>query len=229
MIDLINIFSFQVHGGADHGGAGIAGTVAEVLAFIENLSTKQPAEILSMLMPGVTGMDNIHPLLVHFPLAFFTGFFLLDLIGTLAGSQNFRKSAEAMLYLGTIGAAATVAAGFIAADSVAHGDNVHDIMERHEHFGIAVLTLATLLSLCRLKTGSMLAGAANGFFLFLSAVLCLVMVLGADLGGLMVYQYGVAVQPQADDMGLAHEHEHGDSDSHGHSHDHEVTGHSHTH
>jgi hypothetical protein len=31
-------------------------------------------------------------------------------------------------------------------------------------------------------------------FLLLSALLCVLMVLGADLGGLMVYHYGVAVE-----------------------------------
>jgi len=59
-----------------------------------------------------------------------------------------------------------VTAGFIAAGSVAHGDDVHAIMERHEHFGVSVLSLAILLSAWRLKSGGIIQGGANGFSLY---------------------------------------------------------------
>jgi hypothetical protein len=87
-----------------------------------------------------------------------------------------------------------VIAGLIAAESVAHGQNVHDIMERHEEIGIAIFSTTVLLSIWRIKSGILPNGGANNFFLFLSGLLCLLMMLGADLGGLMVYKYGVAVE-----------------------------------
>ncbi|MGR9114352.1 MAG: DUF2231 domain-containing protein [Gammaproteobacteria bacterium] len=155
-------------------------------------------------------MANIHPLLVHFPIAFLIGFFLLDLLASLIGKKQWRDAAGAMLYFGTIGAALTVVAGFIAADTVAHGDDVHDIMTRHQAIGVAVLSLATLLSLWRFLAGSLIAGAANALFLILSGLLCLLLLLGADLGGLMVYRYGVAVDSRAGGVSesAAHSHQH---------------------
>ena len=208
-----NLF-FQIHGGADHGG-GIADSVASLLALFDNLSTQGPGEIFSAIMPGIAGMDNIHPLLVHFPIAFLSAFFALDLIGTLAKKPHWRDVAAWFLYFGTVSALFTVIAGFIAADSVAHGQNVHDIMEDHEHIGITILSLAAVLSAWRLKGGSLIQGGANGLFLGLSALLCLLILLGADLGGFMVYQYGVAVKtaPVSD---VSHDHEHADEHEHSH-------------
>ena len=223
MIDMKNVLSFQIHGGADHGG-GIAESVASLLAFFESLSTQGPEEIFSSLMPGIAGMDNIHPLLVHFPIAFLSAFFALDLVGTLAKKSQWRSVASWFLYFGTVAAVFTVIAGLIAASSVAHGQNVHDIMDRHEQIGLSVLSLATVLSIWRMKSGALIRGGANSFFLILSALLCVLMMLGADLGGLMVYKYGVAVEaaPIPED-GYGHDHENADVDDHGdvHQHDHE--------
>jgi len=210
-----NFLFFQVHGGADHGG-GIADSVASLLAFFEELPGHDAAGVFSILMPGVSNMENIHPLLVHFPIAFLSAFFILDVVGTLAKKQHWRNVASWLLYLGTVAAAFTVMAGFIAASTVPHGEEVHAIMERHEHFGISVLSLATLLSAWRLKSGGVIQGGANSFFLILAALLCVLMTLGADLGGLMVYKYGVAVKAaQVSDAGI-HEHVH----EHEHNHEH---------
>jgi uncharacterized membrane protein len=202
-----NFISFQIHGGADHGG-GVAEAVASLLASIEGLTTQAPREIFTNLMPGIAKMDNIHPLLVHFPIAFLLTFFAIDLLGTLSKKPQWRSIASCLLYLGTVAAVFTVLAGFNAASSVAHGQNVHDIMENHEHFGVSVLSLAAVLSIWRLKSHGVIQSGANVLFLILSTLLVLLIILGADLGGLMVYHYGVAVDAvtvPADDHVHGHE------------------------
>lgn len=249
-----HFYSFQIHGGADHGG-GVADSVGHFLGFLESLAAQEPSDIFASIFPGITELDNIHPLLVHFPIALLIGFFILDLMGTVSRNMVWRSSASAMLYFGTIGAAATVYTGLQAAETVAHGGNVHDIMERHEQIGIMVLSLSALLSVWRLLAGSSLKGAANGLFLFLSAGLSVLVVLGADLGGLMVYRYGVAVdgavdpqeasvhehgQPHVNEHGhdSGHDHPHSDSSQNSHSsddhlnpnnHEHSESNHTHTH
>ena len=218
-----NFISFQVHGGADHGGGIIEG-ITGLLAFFEELPNHGPADVFSMILPGISSMDNIHPLLVHFPLAFLSTFFVLDVVGTLAKKQHWRNVASWLLYFGTVAAVFTVIAGFIAASSVAHGEEVHAIMERHEHYGISVLSLAILLSAWRWKSGGFIQGGANGFFLVLAGLLCGLMMLGADLGGLMVYKYGVAVKAAQVSDADVHEHHHDhdhDADEHEHVHQHE--------
>jgi uncharacterized membrane protein len=209
MVNMNNFLSFQIHGGADHGG-GVADSIASLLAFFEELSTHDSATVFPALMPGIANMDNIHPLLVHFPIAFLSAFFVLDVVGTLAKKAHWRNIAGWLLYLGTAAAVLTVSAGFMAAASVAHGEDVHAIMERHEHLGVSVLILAIVLSAWRLKAGEIIQGGANSFFLLLAALLCVLMMLGADLGGLMVYHYGVAVDaakvPEAGFMEHHHPH-----------------------
>lgn len=231
MINMTNFLSFQVHGGGI--GGGVAANLASLLEFLEGLSGKTPPEMFSAILPGITGMDNIHPLFVHYPIAFFTVFFLLDVIGSLAKKAQWRYVASWLLYLGTVAAIFTVIAGLFAADSVEHGADVHDIMERHEHIGIAVLSLSLFLSAWRLKQWGLHSLGANMVFLCLAGFLCLLLSLGADLGGVMVYQYGVSVKPAsvsaANPVGAAVQHEHKQDDpgmnEDGHSHG----GHSHSH
>jgi len=73
MVNMNNFMSFQIHGGAEHGD-GIADSIASLLAFFEELSALDSKGIFSALMPGIANMDNIHPLLVHFPIAFLSVF-----------------------------------------------------------------------------------------------------------------------------------------------------------
>ncbi|MGZ8903958.1 MAG: DUF2231 domain-containing protein [Methylobacter sp.] len=203
-----NFLSFRIHGGADDGG--IAESIASLLAFFEGLTAKEPGDMFSSLMPGIASMDNIHPLLVHFPIAFLSAFFALDLVGALAKKSQWRSVANWFLYLGTVSAVFTVITGINAADSVIHGEDVHGIMERHESIGISVLSVAAILSIWRMKSGALIQGAANVFFLIVSALLSVLIMLGADLGGFMVYKYGVAVKATPvpeDSAGHALEHE----------------------
>lgn len=191
---MINFLAWQIHGGVNHDDGGILETLTGLLTFFENLSQGGGGcGFFSALLPGLAGLDNIHPLLVHFPIAFLSAFFLLDLIAYLAKKSHWREIASYFLYFGAVGAIFTVIAGFVAAYSVIHSETVHEIMLRHQHFGLSVLTLAAILSVWRLKSGAAITGGANYFFLILSGLMCVLLMLGADLGGLMVYNYGTAV------------------------------------
>ncbi len=209
MFDLISIMGFAVHGGGDSGG-GVAGAVAGLLAFIEALLRLSPADMFAKILPGLAALDNLHPLFVHFPIALLSLFFMLDFVGSLMNKPNLRQGAGWFLYCGTLFAVMTVAAGLVAAGTVAHGGDVHEIMEHHEHLGISVLVLAIILSLWRVLTKALIVGAANTLFQIFAAILLGLVVLTADLGGLMVYQHGVAVKPVAEmKQAAAASHEHG--------------------
>jgi uncharacterized membrane protein len=209
MLSLNDHLTFAVHGGGDSGG-GVAGGVENFLSFLEVLVRQSPSESLDSVLPGIVALQNIHPLLVHFPIALLTLFFALDLIGSLAKRPEWRQIAGAFLYLGTLFAACTVAAGLAAAETVAHGGDVHEIMEHHEHLGISVLSLAAALSAWRLLSKGRIVGPANTLYLLAAGILSGLLAFTADLGGLMVYKHGVSVQI-ADQFNQAaaqaHEHE----------------------
>ncbi len=211
MIDVVNFLSFQVHGSsAGHKASdGVAGGVEQFLTFVESLIGLSPSEIFSTIMPGVSSLVNVHPLVVHFPIAFLMAFFMLDLIGTIIKQDSWRLVASGLLYLGAIGAAMAVVAGLMAAGSVEHGDNVHLIMQRHKVFGFSILGLSVMLSIWRLLSAGIIKGSANIVFLVLAALLNGLVALGADLGGLMVYKHGVAVEAVEVNMtDYFHEHTH---------------------
>lgn len=218
MFDLVASLQFSVHGGADSGG-GVAGAVDGFLGFVESLLTLSPADMFAGIMPGLAAMDNLHPLFVHFPIALLSLFFLLDLVGSVSDKPAWRGAAGWFLYGGTLFAAITVAAGLIAAGSVPHGGDVHEIMEHHQHLGISVLLLASTLAGWRLLAKQPIVGPANTLYQLLACILCGLVFFTADLGGLMVYKYGVAVEPVARINREAVElHQHGgESDEHDHA------------
>lgn len=212
MININNFFSFQfqIHGGGGHKASdGVAGGVAEFLTFIESLIGLSPAEIFSVVLPGISAMANIHPMVVHFPIALLLLFFIVDFLGSIFSANNLRQFASGLLYLGTVSAGLAVAAGLIAESSVEHGENVHLILQRHEFFGLAILSLSLVLSIWRLVSGGVISGFSNFIFLLIASVLSVFIFLGADLGGLMVYKHGVAVEAvKVTSMDYFHEHTH---------------------
>lgn len=202
--------SFALHGGGDSGG--IAGTVSEVLTFIEKLTTLSPERIFAELMPGISVLENLHPLFVHFPIALLTLFFIFELVSLIASQAKLRSTASHFLYLGTLSSAMTVTAGLIAAGTLPHGDDVHEIMEHHEHLGISVLLVCVALSIWRFLSKEAFEGPVSVLFSFSSVILMALLALTADLGGFMVYGHGVAVVPvMATQSDAVENHQHSDN------------------
>ena len=200
---------FHVHSG---GGLGLVEMMDRFLAAVSNIEL---SGIGRLLLPGVSEMANVHPLLVHFPIALLTAFLVVELLMVIFKKGNLESVASWMLYLGTLGAMAAVAAGWIAAESIPHGSAVHDVMETHETIGFSVLALAVVLSLWRLFAGAPGSVMGRALHLFLAFVMVGLLTAGADLGGLMVYKYGVAVKavPQPEN----HDHSGSQSENHGHA------------
>jgi uncharacterized membrane protein len=197
----MNHLSFYIHGNAD-GHNELLEILTNFLALFEG-ATAHGSNSGPSLFIGLSELANIHPLLVHFPIAFLSLFVVIDLLGTATKKVSWRHFASGLLYLGTIFAGLTVWAGFIAADSVPHGHNVHDIMERHEQLGVSILALSAALSAWKLRRSVEGWGLYNA----LTVILLGVILFGADLGGLMVYKYGVAVQAVSVSSEEAHHHE----------------------
>jgi uncharacterized membrane protein len=136
-------------------------------------------------------MQNIHPLIVHFPIALFFTAFLFDMLGWLLKKAELNKAAKWNLWVGTVGAAAAVGTGLWAESMVEHSGEVHQIIENHETLGFVVLGISILLSVWRgFKDVTF---SQRSLFIFLSLVIIMLATIsvGAYLGGRMVYEYGV--------------------------------------
>ncbi len=91
MFDSNENLLFSVHGGGD-GGGGMAGMLSAFLSAVEDLVSLSPGEIFEHLLPGISAMENIHPLFVHFPITLLTLFFLIDFSGSVAQKSDWRQA-----------------------------------------------------------------------------------------------------------------------------------------
>jgi len=196
----------SIHGGSDATGGGLVGLLDNILSTLSKVTESGGG---FQWFPGIATLGyNVHPALVHFPIAFLSVFFLLEIVGYGLPRVSLRQTASAMLYCGALGALLAAVAGIYAANTIPHGDVVHDIMEWHQRLGLTVASLALILSVWRLLAKQMPSGMEKALFLLLSIIMMVSMVFGADLGGFMVYGQGVAVQNlQPADV---HHHHHGD-------------------
>lgn len=70
------------------------------------------------MLPGAQHLQNIHPLVIHFPIAFLMGAALLYVAAWLLKSDRFAQSAFVVLVLGAVSLAVAVATGLYAEQGV---------------------------------------------------------------------------------------------------------------
>ena len=145
--------------------------------------------MIERLLPGVGGLQNIHPLIVHFPIAFLYGASLIYLLAWIRGSEELKWTGLWMLTLGAIGAAVSLATGLYAEPGLMISVSVRDqLLDHHKHLMIAASVLTGLMTVWALLARPM---PSRGRYVFLAGLLMLLGLIaaGGDLGGQMVYGY----------------------------------------
>jgi uncharacterized membrane protein len=141
------------------------------------------------VFPGVQHLQNIHPLLVHFPIALLSAAALMYWLGFLARRESWLWTGLWTLVLGALGAAAAVGSGLYAEPGVMLAPSVKTaLLANHKRIMIAVLILSALLALWAMAARPM---PARGRVVFLATLVVVVALIakGADYGGRMVYDY----------------------------------------
>ncbi len=155
-----------------------------------------------------------HPKVIHFPIAFLIGAFLFDLWGAIRGNESIRRAAWYQLILAFFFAIIAVITGLLAANNVPHNDMSHETMELHETLGYVIAGLLLVLFGWRWsqKGDFPQKGAIVYWAIYVIAVG--VLTYSSDLGGKMVFEYGVAVK--AVPVEEAGGHSHGGEGGHSH-------------
>jgi len=145
--------------------------------------------MLESLLPGVQHLQNIHPLVVHFPIAFLVGAALFYFLSWMFRNQTFAMTAFLLLILGTLAAGAAVGTGLYGEEGVMISRSVREhLLETHEEIMLVTLGVSIVLSAWALIARPFPI-KKRLLFLFSLLVLLGVLTVGADYGARMVYDY----------------------------------------
>ncbi len=145
--------------------------------------------MLERILPGASQLQNYHPLLVHFPIAFIYGAALLYFLAWISASDRVQWTALWMLTLGAIGAAAALASGFYAAPGLMIAESVrNELLQHHKHLMVAASVVTGVLTIWAIAARPM---PTRGRYVFLAGLVLAMGLIasGADLGGEMVFSY----------------------------------------
>jgi uncharacterized membrane protein len=145
--------------------------------------------VLETLLPGAQRLQNIHPLLVHFPLAFLPASAFVYMVAWLAGRDSWAWTGLWLLVLGAVSAAVAAAAGLRADEGVMVDPSVREqLLDPHRRLMLTTVGLSAALTAWAVAARP-LPARGRVVFLVLLVVLLMVMSRGADYGGRMVYDY----------------------------------------
>lgn len=145
------------------------------------------------MLPGLKSMLNVHPLFVHFPIAFWFGALLFEVLAIWRSHDEWHRTAIRLLYLGTLAAFVTAFTGWLAQSSVEPSLTIQRVFEIHETLMLIATSFATALSIyCFAKRGNFAANSRRILLIGLIA-LAILTVVGTDRGAQLVYQYAQSV------------------------------------
>ena len=145
--------------------------------------------MLEKLLPGASQLQNYHPLIVHFPIAFIYGAALMYFLASMLANENLKWTALWMLALGALGAAAAVLSGFYAAPGLMVSESVRDeLLRHHKQLMVTASVITGALTLWAIAARPM---PTRGRYIFLAGLIAVLGLItaGADLGGEMVFSY----------------------------------------
>jgi uncharacterized membrane protein len=135
----------------------------------------------------------LHPIVVHFVLAFLVAGGACEACGLLARSERARGFGSILVLAGTASLVVAVATGFLAQNVVEIPEGAHALVERHERVGLLVLALFLGSQFWKGWVGGRIPDSQRLPYAALLAFGVLLVVYGAFLGGEMVYTHGVGV------------------------------------
>jgi len=145
--------------------------------------------MLETILPGIQHIQNIHPLTVHFPIAFLVGAVLFYGIAWIRNRTVLQSTAFYLLLAGAVSAVIAAGTGLYAKDGVMISYSVRaHLLEKHEWLMLTASALSIGLALWALIARPF-PRRGRAFFMLLCAALLVIMGLGADYGARMVYDY----------------------------------------
>jgi uncharacterized membrane protein len=154
-------------------------------------------------------VTTIHPLFVHFPIALLIITGVIALIDILNSKFQLKKVVLWNLIFAFLGTVITVASGIRDAGLIPHNLTIHKIMEVHEHIGISVLIITSVLLEWFILRRTKMKKLENVLFVLVLWVALALVSYNAYLGGKMVFDNGAGIKPMQKTFQLE-DHDHDD-------------------
>ncbi|MEJ2194847.1 MAG: hypothetical protein P8X73_08325 [Ignavibacteriaceae bacterium] len=146
-------------------------------------------------------LAELHPKVVHFPIALFLTFALFELLGTVLKKEYINKAAHLILFLGVIGSVLAVLSGKQAAAANIHWTEASSALIK-EHVSLANITMWYFVGLLVLKTYLVLKKKMNLSFnyiiLILAVIGCYFIYQTSEHGGQLVTKFGIGTELNAE-------------------------------
>ena len=141
------------------------------------------------MLTGAQRLQNIHPLVVHFPIGLLMSAALFYFAAWAFKKEDWANTGFRVLLLGALSLAVSVATGLYAEQGVMVHLSVREkLLLPHEQYMIATLVIC-LITVVWAVVARPFPQKGRIFFLILLLVMMGTMTLGADFGGRMVYDY----------------------------------------
>ncbi len=138
-------------------------------------------------------MPNIHPFLVHFPVALLTTALAFDLLGILLAQEELSKVGWWAQLVGTVGIAAAVLSGLVAKTQAVISPSAAGTFDTHQQIAFLSTAAFTALLLWRIAMRTHIDPLRRTLYLVLFAASLACLWTGAWFGGELVYRFGVGL------------------------------------
>jgi uncharacterized membrane protein len=132
-------------------------------------------------------MQNIHPLIIHFPIALFLTAIAFELVAFIRKNESFVNIAAKLFILSAVAFIVAAITGLIAENSVPHNEQAHAIMQNHKFFQLIATGISVLIAAV-----TFFSKKGIRILRFILALICAgFMTYGSYLGGELVYKFGI--------------------------------------
>ena len=139
-------------------------------------------------------MQNVHPLFVHFPIAFLFSAAVAELAHALRPRPGLDALGRWLLYLGAASAAAAALTGWIAAQTAAPVAAASEAVGDHRMLAFLALGVAAALALWRWGTTRRGGPRPRALYALAMLGMAALLVAAAQEGGELVHEHGVGTR-----------------------------------
>ena len=136
---------------------------------------------------------RLHAALNDLPAALLLVAVIFDILAALTKRPALRLAGYWMMISGAVGGVLAVLSGLEAEDHIAHGEAVHEAMEKHETMALWTLGIFAVLAIWRILRENKMGSGERTLSLLVSVAGVGVLLATASLGGKLVFDHAAGI------------------------------------